>query len=226
MTATRTHDSTAPQTVLYMALELSENTWKLAFTTGLGQEPRLRDIPARAVVVLEAEILAAKERFGLPPQATVVSCYEAGRDGFWLHRCLLARDQESPADWGDCRPNGQPLSQRQRESRAGNQQGGQPADEGDGDRDRLGLAALSAAERVESLVRAAFRARRQAYAAGGHRGLGAEAAGGLVEIPGDWNASGGRRVERLEEQTALYVGADVTAPTCSRHKRSWRSLSK
>ena len=27
-------------------------------------------------------------RFGLPAQAPVVSCYEAGRDGFWIHRAL------------------------------------------------------------------------------------------------------------------------------------------
>jgi transposase len=90
MSATRMNDSIAQQGVLYMALELSETTWKLGFTTGLGQEPRLRDIPARAVAVLEAEIRAAKERFGLPPDARVVSCYEAGRDGFWLHRSLVS----------------------------------------------------------------------------------------------------------------------------------------
>jgi transposase len=91
MSATRSNEFTARQGVLYMALELSENTWKLGFTTGLGQEPRLRDIPARAVVALEGEIAAAKERFGLPPEAPVASCYEAGRDGFWLHRCLLSQ---------------------------------------------------------------------------------------------------------------------------------------
>ena len=90
MSATRKSDFTAQEAVLYMALELSENTWKLGFTTGLGQEPRQRDIPGRAVVVMEAEIRAAKERFGLPPETPVVSCYEAGRDGFWLHRCLLS----------------------------------------------------------------------------------------------------------------------------------------
>jgi transposase len=78
-----------------MALELSQKTWKLGFTTGLGQEPRQRDIPGRAVVVLEAEIRAAKERFGLPAEARVVSCYEAGRDGFWLHRYLLSRGVEN-----------------------------------------------------------------------------------------------------------------------------------
>lgn len=90
MTATRKDDCSTPQTVLHMVLELSEKTWKLGFTTGLGQEPRLRDMPARAVVALEQEIKAAKERLGLPPETPVVSCYEAGRDGFWLHRCLVS----------------------------------------------------------------------------------------------------------------------------------------
>ena len=32
--------------------------------------------------------MAAKKRFQLPETAEVVSCYEAGRDGFWLHRYL------------------------------------------------------------------------------------------------------------------------------------------
>jgi len=33
-------------------------------------------------------VAKAKERFKLPASARVVSCYEAGRDGFWLHRHL------------------------------------------------------------------------------------------------------------------------------------------
>jgi transposase len=33
----------------------------------------------------------AKARFRLPPEARVCTCYEAGRDGFWLHRALIAR---------------------------------------------------------------------------------------------------------------------------------------
>ena len=36
------------------------------------------------------EIARAKRRFGLPETAPVVSCYEAGREGFWLHRFLQA----------------------------------------------------------------------------------------------------------------------------------------
>jgi len=35
------------------------------------------------------EIERAKERFGLSGEARVLSCYEAGRDGFWLHRYLV-----------------------------------------------------------------------------------------------------------------------------------------
>jgi transposase len=36
------------------------------------------------------EIADAKQSFGLPADAAVHSCYEAGRDGFWLHRWLEA----------------------------------------------------------------------------------------------------------------------------------------
>jgi hypothetical protein len=32
-----------------------------------------------------SEIEKAKLRFGLPQDAKVVPCYEAGRDGFWIH---------------------------------------------------------------------------------------------------------------------------------------------
>lgn len=91
MSATRRSDSTARVAVLYMALELSEKVWKLGFAAGLEHEPRQRDIPARAIVALEKEIKAAKERLGLSSETPVASCYEAGRDGFWLHRCLLDR---------------------------------------------------------------------------------------------------------------------------------------
>ena len=36
------------------------------------------------------EIVQAKRRWGLPDTAPVVSWYEAGREGFWLHRFLQA----------------------------------------------------------------------------------------------------------------------------------------
>ena len=77
--------------MLYLALELSQRGWTLAFTTGRGQVARIRKISAGALEALEAEIARARRRFGLPPTAPVVSCYEAGRDAFWVHRALLAR---------------------------------------------------------------------------------------------------------------------------------------
>jgi transposase len=90
MSATHATDSTTPAgPVLYLAFELGWNSWKLAFTVGAGQKPRLRSLPARSLVGLGLEIQKAKDRFGLPADAPVLSCYEAGRDGFWLHRFLL-----------------------------------------------------------------------------------------------------------------------------------------
>jgi transposase len=72
-----------------MSFELSEKTWKLGFSTGQGQKPRERNVTARHQERVLDEIAQAKRRFGLPETAPMVSCYEAGREGFWLHRFLL-----------------------------------------------------------------------------------------------------------------------------------------
>jgi transposase len=74
---------------LYLAFELGKQEWKLGFTIGLGQRPRVRAIDGGDVEALQWEIAQAKKRFGLAADAAVMSCYEAGRDGFWLHRYLL-----------------------------------------------------------------------------------------------------------------------------------------
>jgi transposase len=91
MTATRDPHSTTTGPRLHLAFELSWNEWKLAFTIGHGQPPRLRAIAARDLPALLKEIAKAKRRFGLPDDSAVVSCYEAGRDGFWLHRWLTSQ---------------------------------------------------------------------------------------------------------------------------------------
>jgi transposase len=95
MMTTATHneyyaETHAPEPVLFLAFELSEKTWKLGFTTGYGQQPRERSIAARHQARLLQEVAQAKRRFGLPETAPVVSCYEAGREGFWLHRFVQA----------------------------------------------------------------------------------------------------------------------------------------
>jgi transposase len=78
-----------------VAFELGWSEWKLAFTTGAAQKPRLRTIRARDLKTLDIEIARAKERFGLPKTCAVLSCYEAGRDGFWLARYLESRGIEN-----------------------------------------------------------------------------------------------------------------------------------
>lgn len=89
-TETRVKESTASTMSLLLAFELSERTWKLGFSTGLGQRPRVRQMVAGDLGRLAEEIARAKQRFGLASGTPVISCYEAGRDGFWLHRYLVA----------------------------------------------------------------------------------------------------------------------------------------
>jgi transposase len=80
---------------LYLAFELGNREWKLGFTMGLGQSPRRRKIDAGDLVALGWEIGQAKKRFGLPEATPVLSCYEAGREGFWLHRYLVSSGIEN-----------------------------------------------------------------------------------------------------------------------------------
>jgi len=91
LTTTRSSESSVRPAVLFVAFELGSTQWKLAFAVGLGTRPRLVQIPAREVMRVAKEIARARTRFGLPADAPVRSCYEAGRDGFWLHRALLAQ---------------------------------------------------------------------------------------------------------------------------------------
>lgn len=89
---TRITDPALPEPpVLYQALELSKRSWKLAYSTGLGQKARIRSVPARDLEALERENARARRRFGLDDSVPLISCYEAGRDGFWIHRFLEAQ---------------------------------------------------------------------------------------------------------------------------------------
>lgn len=76
----------ANEPMLYIAMELSAKTWRLCF--GDGTRTRQRCIEAGDFVAFCEESAKAKEWFGLPADALEVSCYEAGRDGFWIHRQL------------------------------------------------------------------------------------------------------------------------------------------
>jgi len=73
-------------TVLYMAMELSNKIWRLAF--GHGDRQRQVSISSGDIEELKAQIAKVKEKWDLAADTKVVSCYEAGRDGFWIHRQL------------------------------------------------------------------------------------------------------------------------------------------
>jgi transposase len=78
-----------------LALELGEEKWKLGFSSGFGETPLERNIASRQTKPLLAQIAWAKKKLGLCDDVRVVSCYEAGREGFWLHRFLEAQGVES-----------------------------------------------------------------------------------------------------------------------------------
>jgi transposase len=76
------------ESMLFVAFELSKNEWKLAMTSGFGVAPWLKTVLSGDLAAVTRVVGAARQRFGLPATARVVSCYEAGRDGFWIHRAL------------------------------------------------------------------------------------------------------------------------------------------
>jgi transposase len=81
------HEGKGTASKLYVAFELSEKSWKLIFSDGERTSEagvHARDLPR----VLDL-IKNARRRFGTGAKGKVLSCYEAGRDGFWLHRALL-----------------------------------------------------------------------------------------------------------------------------------------
>lgn len=68
---------------------------KLGCTTGVTQRLRERSVTAGDVQAVLEESARAKQRFGLPEDARVVSGDEAGRDGFWRHRFVVAQGIEN-----------------------------------------------------------------------------------------------------------------------------------
>src|SRR5712691_8943692 len=91
MIATTRPEMSVSEPTLYVAFELGKKDWKLAMTSGFGVAPRLRSVASGEWRDVERAMAQARARFGLPATAPVVSCYEAGRDGFWIHRALQQR---------------------------------------------------------------------------------------------------------------------------------------
>lgn len=82
----------ATDTTMYLALELSRSSWLAAARLPGGEKAALHRMAAGDTPTLLAFIAQhkarAEARLGAPVR--VVSCFEAGPDGFWLHRVLLA----------------------------------------------------------------------------------------------------------------------------------------
>ena len=77
---------------LFVALELSKATWLVALNSPIADKISEHRIDggdtAKLLALIEAKRLRAERQLGLPVR--VMCCYEAGHDGFWLHRFLIA----------------------------------------------------------------------------------------------------------------------------------------
>ena len=88
MIATTRPEISVSEPTLYVAFELGKKDWKLAMTSGLGVDPWVRTVPSGDLRAVERVLREGRRRLGVPASAPVMSCYEAGRDGFWIHRAL------------------------------------------------------------------------------------------------------------------------------------------
>jgi transposase len=95
MTAAIRSEVSVNESGLYVAFELGKKDWKLAMTSGFGIQPWLQTVAAGDLDAVARALTRGRQRFGLAATSRVCSCYEAGRDGFWIHRALVARGLEN-----------------------------------------------------------------------------------------------------------------------------------
>src|SRR6266508_3227151 len=77
---------------ILLAIELSASTWLVAARVPESDKPHLHRIDGGDTAALLALISSLRDRVArrLDAAIDVVCCFEAGRDGFWLHRLLTA----------------------------------------------------------------------------------------------------------------------------------------
>ena len=76
---------------ILLAIELSASTWLVAARVPGSEKPHLHRIDSGDTAALLALISSLRNRVArrLDEAIGVVCCFEAGRDGFWLHRLLM-----------------------------------------------------------------------------------------------------------------------------------------
>jgi transposase len=86
--STKIDMTVAPMQAMMMAIEVSSKTWLLGFSNG--RHERLRPIDAWDQRAFAEELRQARQKLGYGPDTPVMCCYEAGRDGFSIHRFLTS----------------------------------------------------------------------------------------------------------------------------------------
>lgn len=87
MTTASTQDMTG---TLFCSFELGAAKWLLTFGLRGSDRSARREICAGSAAAVVAALKWGRERLKLPEDAPVLSCYEAGRDGFFPHRLLVS----------------------------------------------------------------------------------------------------------------------------------------
>ena len=92
MVNTPSADSNNEPVACYVAIELSKSGWLVGFLTPLSDKTsryqvKAGDAPALLDLIERVRARVARQ---LNRPVEVMSCYEAGYDGFWLHRVLEA----------------------------------------------------------------------------------------------------------------------------------------
>jgi len=88
---------TSPANTVHAAIELSNTLWLVGTRLPGAAKTRMHRLTVGDVTGL-LELFAdlrSRAAASLGQPAAVVCCFEAGRDGFWLHRILLAHDIDS-----------------------------------------------------------------------------------------------------------------------------------
>jgi transposase len=88
MIATTRPEMSVRERPLFVAFELGKKEWKLAMTSGFGIDPWVKTVPSGDLRAVARALEQGRGRFGVSAPAPVISCYEAGRDGFWIHRAV------------------------------------------------------------------------------------------------------------------------------------------